>query len=75
MSRKSNLPSNNERWRPWDHSTGPRTAAGKASVALNSLRHGLYSQDGLALNQYLVGLRRLLNKQKILLNQHQFIKE
>ena len=25
-------------WRPWDHSTGPRTGAGKARVAQNAYK-------------------------------------
>ena len=28
-------------WRPWEHSTGPRTAAGKAKVSRNGLKHGM----------------------------------
>ena len=27
-------------WRPWEHSTGPKTAAGKAAVARNAWRGG-----------------------------------
>jgi hypothetical protein len=28
-------------WRPWEHSTGPRTPAGKAIVARNAWKGGL----------------------------------
>lgn len=28
------------RWRPWEKSTGPKTGAGKASVAANAFKHG-----------------------------------
>lgn len=31
-------------WRPWECSTGPRSAAGKAKSALNARKHGLRSQ-------------------------------
>ena len=29
-----------QRWRPWEQSTGPRTAAGKARVSQNAYRGG-----------------------------------
>lgn len=29
-----------KRWKPWEHSTGPRTARGKAKVAGNAYRGG-----------------------------------
>ena len=30
-----------QRWRPWERSTGPRTAKGKATTRMNSFRGGL----------------------------------
>lgn len=32
------------RWRPWEHSTGPKTEAGKAKVSRNSFRGGIRGQ-------------------------------
>ena len=29
-------------WRPWEHSTGPRTDAGKAVVSQNAYKGGLW---------------------------------
>ena len=31
-----------QRWKPWEQSTGPRTARGKAAAAANSRKHGLF---------------------------------
>ncbi|AVA36312.1 hypothetical protein C3Z06_23670 [Cupriavidus metallidurans] len=31
------------RWRPWERSTGPVTASGKAEVSQHALRHGMRS--------------------------------
>ena len=33
-----------QNWKPWECSTGPRTAGGKATSALNSGKHGLRSR-------------------------------
>jgi hypothetical protein len=33
------------RWRPWERSTGPRTAAGKARAARNADRGGLWRKE------------------------------
>lgn len=33
------------RRRPWEHSTGPRTAAGKAKVSRNAVKHGYWSRE------------------------------
>ena len=32
------------RWRPWEHSTGPRTASGKAKSSRNAWKGGLRAQ-------------------------------
>jgi hypothetical protein len=32
-------------WRPWEHSTGPRTVGGKARVARNAYRGGQQQKD------------------------------
>ncbi len=45
------------RWKPWERSTGPRTAAGKARAARNALKHGLYARP-------MRTLRRLLRRQR-----------
>lgn len=37
------------RWRPWEKSTGPKTPAGKQTVARNALKHGNRSREKLAL--------------------------
>jgi len=40
------------RHHPWKSSTGPRTAAGKATSARNSLKHGRYSREKTVLRWY-----------------------
>lgn len=44
----------------WKHSTGPRTAAGKARARMNAYRHGLYSAPAVALNRVLKDHRAFL---------------
>ena len=46
-------------WKPWEQSTGPRTEAGKATSAGNSLKHG--NRSRLVLKE-LRGLRQYLNE-------------
>ena len=33
------------RWRPWEHSTGPRTAEGKARSARNAFKGGHWRRE------------------------------
>lgn len=58
MKRKRPYPAH----RPWERSTGPRTAEGKARVSGNSRVHGLCSRDWQELQRYLKSLRRLLDE-------------
>ena len=44
-------------WRPWEHSTGPRTSAGKGRSANNSFKGGLGMQVT-AIAVLLAGFRR-----------------
>lgn len=34
-------------WRLWEHSTGPKTAAGKVKVSQNARKHGARSKEGI----------------------------
>jgi len=46
-------------WKPWHHSTGPKTQDGKEESKMNALKHGLRSQEmielkrGLSLENFL----------------------
>ncbi len=33
------------RWKPWEKSTGPRTAPGKATASLNAVKSGAYDRS------------------------------
>lgn len=44
-------------WRPWEHSTGPRTPAGKAKTRYNGMKHGGRSQQMREVNKLLAQLR------------------
>jgi len=48
------------RWRPWEHSTGPRTAEGKARAARNAYTGGCWRRD----RELLTALRRALREQR-----------
>ena len=34
-----------QQWKPWQNSTGPKTAEGKGRVSQNALKHGLRSAE------------------------------
>lgn len=44
------------RWKPWKRSTGPRTVEGKATAAMNGLKHGGRSQARQALDRAVAAL-------------------
>lgn len=48
-------------WRPWEWSTGPRTAQGKATSVQNALKHGLSKE--------LAELAKLLREHKRVLDE------
>ena len=45
------------RWRPWEKSTGPKSAAGKAAVSSNARKHGARSQS---VRREMQALRKLI---------------
>ena len=50
-------------WRPWEHSTGPRSKQGKDNVSMNAYVHGLRSAGIIAyLNEMRSALRGLVGE-------------
>ena len=42
-----------KQWKPWEHSTGPRTSEGKSKTAQNAYTHGFRSRDMEDINAFL----------------------
>ena len=55
-----------QRWRPWEHATGPRTDEGKAKASGNALKHGGRSAVEIAARKHILAL---LKEAKQLLEQ------
>ena len=51
------------RWKPWERSTGPQTAAGKAKVSRNGDKGGMWAKE-------LADLRELRKTTNALLKEH-----
>ncbi|HAO32415.1 MAG TPA: hypothetical protein DCQ84_05580 [Candidatus Competibacteraceae bacterium] len=49
-------------WKPWERSTGPRTAEGKAVASRNSWKHGGRSREMREWNKALAHMRRTLRE-------------
>ncbi len=47
------------RWRPWEKSSGPKTASGKAKSSQNAFRHGGRSQKTIIKNRELRNLMKM----------------
>ena len=40
-----------KKWKPWKASTGPQTESGKAISSQNALKHGMRSQQAIAIDR------------------------
>ena len=47
-----------KKWKPWEHSTGPKTKEGKLTAAKNAFKHGNRSKDS---QNELAALKRLID--------------
>jgi len=63
--RRENQAQNCRKTKPWAHTTGPKTAKGKATCADNAYKHGLRSKE-------MEEIERLLSKHKEFLENIKF---
>ena len=54
-----------QNWKPWENSTGPRTAQGKVVSSMNALKHGMRSKE---MREMESGLALLAKFQRTFLN-------
>ena len=47
-----------QNWKPWENSTGPRTAQGRATSSMNALKHGMRSAEMRSLESAMATLAR-----------------
>ncbi len=50
------------RWKPWEHSTGPKTAQGKARSRYNALKEGTYTPEWGDIRKALILNKAFLDK-------------
>lgn len=62
--RKAQQAKNIRKTRPWEHTTGPKTASGKAASSLNALKHGLRSETVQMLRKVLRAQKEWVNRIK-----------
>lgn len=53
-----------QQWKPWQSSTGPKSAEGKAASSKNALVHGLRSADVSDIEQVLAEAMAMLERLK-----------
>ena len=53
--------------KPWKHTTGPKTDAGKSTSSQNALKHGAYTPDMIALSHALYRQSIFIEKVRSLL--------
>ena len=47
-----------QNWKPWENSTGPRTAQGRKISSMNALKHGMRSAENREVEKLIAQLAR-----------------
>ena len=47
-----------QKWKPWENSTGPRTAQGKTTSSMNAVKHGMRGAEMRSIESVIAALAR-----------------